>query len=1382
MVATQRTFAIASAFMAALVLAWVGPVLAQDNESYHHLEELKLRAGVKPYERMIAGAAFPSERTVFFDSITGVEVWKMTNDPAVVRHEYYDIPVWNRDGSWMLVLHQGGVLPNPNWLIGADGGLLQTLPESSVVDYKWSWLDADDFYAIDGSEIVRLTWPTWTIEPLFDFETVTPPFDIDRLSQVPSHPADDRLLFHTRELGRFFSFDVDLDQLTEVPTDGRWAVVDGIHRLRWTRDTDHNMFFGQNWVLNGGTPTFDRRQFIIPMAGAFDPLDECMLPGVADRTKHPDMSMDGLAVTGFIEHDFWVFYCGGEETSRTLYEAEKNHHGSNSYDDRWYVIDNSADLDNYTVGGLDASDSNVLLSLDGRAQMILNYHYSLQAEFDGHTEPRPASSPDGTKYAFDSNMMNRGVVGAEGNSDVYVTVVRRPFPPTDIDAVAGQGDVRITWSRPLHSPDGLHWNPGNLSREIAGYHVWRAEQSGGPYTQITDSPVADTLYSDVTAIPDTVYYYVIQSVEPSGLGSVFSAEEAASTSVSSWQGSVRHHYEAELATVELPYVPQLGTEGASGEWFVGTFAVEPDPVHPLEPLPAAVTFSVRAPLPSTYYLWLRLRSFGGATSTFDVDLDSVSLGSVDVSDDAWTWVPLPGSFSMATGDHDLAVSTIDLEAGIDLIAVTDDPSYVPAGRAGNDTTAPAPPSNTRLVAIDGTTKKLLWDAPPDNDVQYYNVYCGRDDTYALANPNRLYSPTDTVVWDWGIPASTTTVYKVTAVDRFGNESAPAVHDPAVSGEGSAPVSFDDVYNIDEDTVLAPGGLGVLENDLDLDDDILSASLVEDVADGTLDLAADGSFVYTPAANWSGTDSFVYLASDGLALSLEATVTITVAPVNDPPLTVVDSYTSDEDLPLIRTRMTGVLANDSDVEDDSLTALLVSDASHGTVTLNADGSFDYDPEPNFNGSDGFTYEAFDGTDSSGVTVVAITVNPVDDAPDAFADGYNVVEDGQLVIDAPGVLDNDVEFDGESLSAVLDEDVVNGTLSLNSNGRFVYTPNPDFAGVDRFYYRANDGISDSNVVVVTITVDEVNDLPVAQDDAYAGVEDSPVLANAGVLLNDSDVETGNLDAVLLTEPAVGLVIFDSATGDFIYYPERNWSGVASFTYAATDGEDQSVPATVTITIDPVNDTVRLRNRGYTIDEDEVLSVTAPGLLARVRDPDGDPLTVELDQDVNRGVLDLNADGSFVYTPELHHSGSITFRVRANDTHELSLPTTIKITVVSVPDAPTGVADAYTAAQDTELSVPAPTGVLTNDSDGDGDPITAELLDAPAHGTLTEFKPGGRFDYEPAPGFVGEDTFTYRATDGELLSEPVTVTITVEPSTGPRIRRGRGGPRRMGRRRAS
>ena len=162
------------------------------------------------------------------------------------------------------------------------------------------------------------------------------------------------------------------------------------------------------------------------------------------------------------------------------------------------------------------------------------------------------------------------------------------------------------------------------------------------------------------------------------------------------------------------------------------------------------------------------------------------------------------------------------------------------------------------------------------------------------------------------------------------------------------------------------------NDTDADGNSLTAVLVSGPAHGTLTLNSDGSFSYTPAANFNGSDSFTYKVNDGQVNSNVATVALTIAAVNDPPIAGNDGYSTNEDLAL-NVAAPGVLGNDSDpVEGSPLTAALVSGPAHGTLTLNANGSFTYTPAPNYSGSDSFTYKANDGEADSNIATVSITV--------------------------------------------------------------------------------------------------------------------------------------------------------------------------------------------------------------------------------------------------------------------------------------------------------------------------------------------------------------------------------------------------------------------------
>ncbi len=139
----------------------------------------------------------------------------------------------------------------------------------------------------------------------------------------------------------------------------------------------------------------------------------------------------------------------------------------------------------------------------------------------------------------------------------------------------------------------------------------------------------------------------------------------------------------------------------------------------------------------------------------------------------------------------------------------------------------------------------------------------------------------------------------------------------------------------------------------------------------------------------------------------------------------------------------------------------------------------------------------------MATVSLTITAVNDAPVAANDSYGTNEDTTLTVGAPGVLANDSDVDGDSLSSIVVTGPSHGSLTFNANGSFSYTPAANYYGLDSFTYKANDGSLDSNVATVSITVTNVNDAPVAVNDAYTVVEDSSA-HTVDVLANDTDVD--------------------------------------------------------------------------------------------------------------------------------------------------------------------------------------------------------------------------------------------------------------------------------------
>ncbi len=561
-----------------------------------------------------------------------------------------------------------------------------------------------------------------------------------------------------------------------------------------------------------------------------------------------------------------------------------------------------------------------------------------------------------------------------------------------------------------------------------------------------------------------------------------------------------------------------------------------------------------------------------------------------------------------------------------------------------------------------------------------------------------------------------------------------------------PVARDDFYPTLEDQALvipaAPGGGnnlgGVLWNDTDPNGQTLTARLIQDPEHGTLSLQADGSFTYTPAADYVGADSFVYEADDGNGGVAQARATITISGTDDPPVAEDVTAATAED-----TAVTGALIA-TDPDNQPLTFEVVAGPSHGGVVLNG-GAFTYTPAANYAGGDSFTYRAYDGHSYSNTATVQLTVTPVNDAPVATNVDVSTPEDTSLL----GQLEA-TDLDGDALTYEQITGPAQGVLVLNSNGSYTYRPASNFTGNVFFTFRATDGAAVSNTATVQITVTPVNDAPVAHGFQY-GMDEDTVFTNT---VQGTDVDGDALTYTLVPDsgPSVGSLDFQ-ADGNFTYQPPANFNGVVSFRFQASDGVAVSNMASIYIAVRPVNDAPRAISFPDTLDEDTVL-------VRNLEYNDIDGSTVDF------WIVDLPAHGAieltgaiFTYTPDPDYHGpdSFTFQVRDNGGLESNVGV-VSLTVLPINDAPAPGDDAYTLDEDTALTVAAP-GVLANDADVDGDALTATLAAPAAHGVVT-LAADGSFTYTPDANYHGPDQFTYTVSDGQGAPVLATVTLTVAP----------------------
>jgi VCBS repeat-containing protein len=450
----------------------------------------------------------------------------------------------------------------------------------------------------------------------------------------------------------------------------------------------------------------------------------------------------------------------------------------------------------------------------------------------------------------------------------------------------------------------------------------------------------------------------------------------------------------------------------------------------------------------------------------------------------------------------------------------------------------------------------------------------------------------------------------------------------------APVAVNDSYTTDEGVALIVSGAGVLGNDRDADGDALTALLVAGPRNGTLSLAADGSFIYTPDAGWFGNDSFTYRASDGQDQSATATVRIVVTPVNEAPVAMADTYAMAEDGILSVQALAGVLANDRDGDGDLLSARLVDGPANGTLTFGADGSFTYVPDANWHGTDSFTYHARDGLAQSAPVTVTLVVGAVNDAPDATGESFTLLEDGALTIAGPGILGNDNDIDGDALAALLVLGPANGTLTLNADGSFTYVPNANFFGNDSFVYAASDGTLSSQATV-SLRVNGTDDGVTAVGESFAAIENKTLTAqtNRSLLRNDSAPDGGLAVVAGTFQTQQGGTIELKANGTFVYRPAANFSGDDQFTYTVRDADGDTATAVVTFAVedrpDPpyaVNlDSLVLNQGGYRITG--AVGDAAGTSLAGGRDINGD------------GVSDFAYGSPFADPSGRSNAGSVT-----------------------------------------------------------------------------------------------------------------------------------------------
>ncbi len=571
-------------------------------------------------------------------------------------------------------------------------------------------------------------------------------------------------------------------------------------------------------------------------------------------------------------------------------------------------------------------------------------------------------------------------------------------------------------------------------------------------------------------------------------------------------------------------------------------------------------------------------------------------------------------------------------------------------------------------------------------------------------------------------------------------------------ENSPPAATGQTYSVYENATLNASP-GLLTTASDPDGDPLTLSLIQGTQNGTLTLNANGTFSYIPDSGFTGADTFTYEVSDGIAATTAVT-TINVLPIDLPPTTSAPSYSTQEGQPL-SVALDNLLTYATDPQGLPMAVNLVASTTDGALSLNPNGTFTYTPTPGFVGSDQFAYTVSDGVDGANPSAITYaTINVTQPPPPTAANSaVNIISGATLNVPAnSGLLSLATDPGNYPLKAAPVTNPTSGTLILNADGSYTYTPNAGFVGTDSFSYSISDSSGTSNVAVVTINV-LAGPLVTNSITYQTGLNQAlAVGAPMGVLRADWSTDGSSLTAQLDAQPGSGSVALNT-DGSFTYTPVTGFVGTTSFTYFAKNSSGLlSSPVTVSIIVADAAPVAA--DLSFSVTHDQTLNVSSQqGLLSTAYDISGAPLGVFSAGTIgtSHGTVALSVDGAFTYTPDPGYVGSDSFSYAVSDGATTSASATVTINVTN--SVPTGTTQSYQLLHDQTLTG----NVLNGAIDPDGDSLTAQIYSTVAHGTLN-LNSNGSFTYTPAAGYVGPDSFSYAINDGAQSSAPIAVAIDV------------------------
>ena len=569
--------------------------------------------------------------------------------------------------------------------------------------------------------------------------------------------------------------------------------------------------------------------------------------------------------------------------------------------------------------------------------------------------------------------------------------------------------------------------------------------------------------------------------------------------------------------------------------------------------------------------------------------------------------------------------------------------------------------------------------------------------------------------------------RVAATDPFGASASI----PFLLAIEHAPVASSAAVVVDEDTVLEDN----LPAATDADGDPVAYALGNQGAHGTAVVDSDGTYSYTPNANFNGGDAFSFTVSDARGGSNTYTANVTVVPVNDAPTSSTFAVSTDED-----TVVSGTLPAAVDVDGDTVTYALASAAANGVAVVNGDGTFTYTPNSAYSGTDAFSFSVSDVNGGSNTYAVTVNIGATNDPPVAADAAITTAEDTPL----NGALPIATDADGDTVTYALGTNAANGLAVVNADGTYSYTPKANFNGNDGFTFTVSDPNGGTNTYDVAVNVTPVNDAPTSTAHAFTATEDTPL---AGDLPSATDVDGDAVAYELASTAGNGLALVN-ADGTFTYTPNTNFHGSDSFTFTVSDANGGSNTYAVDVTVTPVNDAPTASGMTVATNEDTALNGTLPAAA----DAENDAITYNIATNPTNGAAVVNSDGTYSYIPNANFNGTDSFSFEVRDPSTAGNTYTVDVVIGAANDAPVAASMTVGTAEDTVLTGSLPTAI-----DVDGDTVTYSLHTPAEHGVAV-VNADGAYSYTPNADFNGTDAFEFTVSDAAGGTNTYEVTAIV------------------------